>query len=220
MIDSYFRNPYQRFIIHPLLRWKIMHRLSPDKLTILGLLTGTLIPVCLHLKSSLWALVFLSLSGFFDTLDGSLARHLKKISPKGAILDITTDRIVEFAIILGLYLYSPEKRALLALGMLGAVLLCVTTFLVVGIFQKKCSEKSFHYSPGIIERGEAFLFFAFMMLFPSLFTILSLIFISLTLITSCIRVFQFIKNFRMESETNSPKKPNSSQYKKRKEDAS
>lgn len=194
MIDSNFRTPYQRLVIHPLLKWKTLHRFSPQMFTLLGMLTGILVPFCLYFQRSILALVFLALSGFFDTLDGSLARHLGKASPKGAALDITADRLVEFAIILGLYLYFPEKRALLSIGMLGAILICITTFLVVGVFEQNDSEKSFHYSPGLIERGEAFIFFALMVLFPSLFSPIALIFISLTSITAYIRVFQFIKN--------------------------
>lgn len=194
MIDSNFRTPYQRLVIHPLLKWKTLHRFSPQMFTLLGMLTGILVPFCLYFQSSILALVLLALSGFFDTLDGSLARHLGKASPKGAVLDITADRLVEFAIILGLYLYFPEKRALLCIGMLGAILICITTFLVVGVFEQNDSEKSFHYSPGLIERGEAFIFFALMVLFPSLFSPIALIFISLTSITAYIRVFQFIKN--------------------------
>lgn len=194
MIDSNFRTPYQRLVIHPLLKWKTLHRFSPQMFTLLGMLTGILVPFCLYFQSSILALVLLALSGFFDTLDGSLARHLGKASPKGAVLDITADRLVEFAIILGLYLYFPERRALLCIGMLGAILICITTFLVVGVFEQNDSEKSFHYSPGLIERGEAFIFFALMVLFPSLFSPIALIFISLTSITAYIRVFQFIKN--------------------------
>ena len=194
MIDSNFRTPYQRLVIHPLLKWKTLHRFSPQMFTLLGMLTGILVTFFLYFQSSILALVLLALSGFFDTLDGSLARHLGKASPKGAALDITADRLVEFAIILGLYLYFPEKRALLCIGMLGAILICITTFLVVGVFEQNDSEKSFHYSPGLIERGEAFIFFALMVLFPSLFSPIALIFISLTSITAYIRVFQFIKN--------------------------
>lgn len=194
MIDSNLRNPYQRLIITPLLKWGIVTRISPNMFTLCGTVTGLIIPLCLYFQSSFWALFFLGFSGFFDTLDGSLARHLGKVTPKGAVLDITSDRFVEFAIILGLYFQAPEGRGLILLGMLGAIFLCVTTFLVVGIFQENSSEKSFHYSPGLIERGEAFIFFALMILFPSIFAPLALLFIGLTFLTAYRRIYQFIKN--------------------------
>lgn len=192
MIDSNFRAPYQRLVVHPILKWKGIHRFSPQMFTLIGALTGILIPFCLYFHRSILALIFLTLSGFFDTLDGSLARHLEKTSPKGAALDITADRLVEFSIIMGLYLYFPEERGLASLGMLGAILICVTTFLVVAVFEQNDSEKSFHYSPGLIERGEAFIFFTLMILFPFLFTPIALIFTTLTLITAYFRISQFL----------------------------
>lgn len=75
--------------------------------------------------------------------------------------------------------------------MLTSILLCVTSFLVVGIFTEKQTEKSFYYSPGLIERGEAFFFFILMILFPSYFVLLSSLFILLVLLTTAIRVVQF-----------------------------
>ena len=193
MIDSNFRSPYQKLIIHPLLNIGWIKTLSPVKVTLAAALFGALIPLFLYYGATSPALICLGLSGFCDTLDGSLARAQGTPSPKGAVLDIVSDRFVELAIIIGLYLYAPEGRALLSLFMLGSVLLCITTFLVVGIFQENASEKSFHYSPGLIERGEAFLFFALMILFPSLFTPLTLLFGGLTLITAIIRTSQFVK---------------------------
>ena len=133
------------------------------------------------------------MTGFLDTLDGSLARHLKTTSPKGTVFDITSDRLVEFSIILGLYAFDPTHRALGTLLMLGSVLICVTSFLVVGIFEDNQTEKGFHYSPGIMERAEAFLFFGAMILFPSYFMILAILFTSLVFLTAVIRLSQFSK---------------------------
>lgn len=135
------------------------------------------------------------ISGFLDTLDGSLARHLKIASPQGAALDIICDRITEFAIILGLYAVDPNTRALSTIMMLGSILICVTSFLVVGVFVEKSAEKSFFYSPGLIERAEAFIAFAIMILFPSLFTIVSFVFSFLVLITAAVRMHQFFRGF-------------------------
>lgn len=161
--------------------------------TLIGAASGIIIPLLLYSQQSISALVFLGISGFCDTLDGALARHKNLASPSGTVLDIVADRLVEWAILLGLFLYAPESRGLMTIWMLGSVLLCITTFLVVGIFQENSSEKSFHYSPGLIERAEAFIFFSLMILFPRFFTFLALLFGSLTFLTATIRVKQFIK---------------------------
>ena len=192
MIDSKFRNPYQKWIIAPLLKWPFLTRRSPMGLTLLGLLFGLLVPLLLFKGESLLALCSLAASGFFDTLDGSIARFQETTSQTGAALDITVDRIVEFCLVLGLYLYLPETRALLCLLMLGSILFCITTFLVVGIFTQNTSAKSFHYSPGLIERAEAFLFFGLMILFPQWFHFLALLFTLLVTLTGCVRIGQFL----------------------------
>jgi len=193
MIDSYYRSPYQKHFLEPLIKRGLFNALTPTRVTVLALLSGALIPLFLITHQTLFAFLCLLVSGFFDTLDGSLARHQNQTSPQGAILDITSDRIVEFSIILGLYLFAPESRALSCLWMLGSVFLCITTFLVVGILEENTSDKSFHYSPGIIERGEAFIFFSLMILFPSFFTPIAILFTLLVFLTSFLRIRKFFK---------------------------
>ncbi len=191
MIDSSMRSLYQKLIINPLLKLKWLQKLHPNFLTLLATLTGLCIPLLLLNHHAYAAFLALTLSGFFDTLDGSMARFKNKATPQGAAFDITSDRLVEFAILLGFYLFMPNERGLAVICMLGSILLCITTFLVVGIFTENGSEKSFHYSSGLIERGEAFFFFGMMILIPELFIYLAYVFTCLVLITALVRLAQF-----------------------------
>lgn len=195
MIEAHFRTTYQCLCITPLLNLGFFQKLHPHTLTSTACLLGISIIPLLSFGFSFWAFGMLMISGFLDTLDGSLARHLKIASPQGAALDIICDRITEFAIILGLYAVDPNTRALSTIMMLGSILICVTSFLVVGVFVEKSAEKSFFYSPGLIERAEAFIAFAIMILFPSLFTIVSFVFSFLVLITAAVRMHQFFRGF-------------------------
>lgn len=192
MIDSYYRHFYQQVCIEPLLPF--FYRFSPQTLTLTSCLFG--ISVCPLLGYGFPWIAFLALllSGFLDTLDGSLARYLNVISSKGAALDILCDRIVETAVIVGLFFVDPETRGLSSLLMLGSILLCVTSFLVVGIFVENQSAKSFFYSPGLIERSEAFIFFSIIILFPATFLIASYLFTVLTCLTALVRLWEFIRN--------------------------
>lgn len=191
MIDSYFRTPYQSTIINPLLPRLMQSKLSPNFYTGLSLFFGILITPSLALGAPILGFVLLLLSGFLDTIDGSLARAKGQATPKGAVFDIFSDRAVEVSIILGLFLINPEERGLLCLLMLGSAFLCVTTFLVVGIFVQNEGEKGFHYSAGIMERSEAFFFFSLMILLPSLFIPLAWLFSCLVTLTAIIRMRQF-----------------------------
>ncbi len=163
------------------------------KATFIGLLFGVGVAPLLAFKFSWTAIICLLISGYFDTLDGSLARNQKKTSPLGAVFDITSDRLVEFSVIFGLFLYDPMPRAIPSFLMLGSAFLCVTSFLVVGIFSQNKSEKGFHYSFGIIERTEAFLFWTVMVVVPQTFSFLAYTFAFLVFLTAAIRLFQFSK---------------------------
>jgi phosphatidylglycerophosphate synthase len=173
------------------LRISTLRAIHPNIFTLIALLLGSAILPCLVLNLRITAFIFLLLSGFLDTLDGSLARARGKSSPKGAAFDIISDRIVEVAIVLGLYMVDPTERALPSLLMLGSILICVTSFLIVGVFTENSSSKSFHYSPGLIERAEAFVFFGAMILIPSAFVMLAYLFSALVLLTALIRTVQF-----------------------------
>lgn len=195
MIDSRLRSAYQKYLVDPVLSFPWMKNRRPLHITALSTLFGLAAAAFLAFDLSFWAVFFLLASGYFDTLDGSLARLQNTVSPAGAVLDISSDRLVEFSIILGFFLSNPLARALPCLLMLGSVLLCITSFLVVGIFSQNSSEKSFHYSPGLMERTEAFLFWIAMILFPAFFSPLAYTFSALVFFTAAARVKEFLLKF-------------------------
>lgn len=191
MIDSFFRPLYQKIFIDPVLAIPFVRKLSPLSVSLIGILVGILTIPFIAFDFKWIGILLILASGYCDTLDGSLARLQKRSSSMGAAIDIVGDRAVEFSIILGLFFYDPSHRALTTLFMLGSILLCVTSFLVVGIFSQNHSEKSFHYSPGLVERAEAFIFWIAMIIWPESYTYLAYLFISLVLLTTAIRLNQF-----------------------------
>lgn len=191
MIDSHCRAPFQKAFIDPVFKFfPLLLRISPFYITLLAMFCGALAAPLLFFKQTWLALFFILFSAYCDILDGSLAREAKKSSNAGAVLDVFCDRFVEFCIILGLYLFDPA-RALYCLLMLGSAYLCVCSFLLVAIFKKNNSQKSFHYSPGLIERTEAFFLFTAMLVFPKLFILLALAFTILTAFTAFVRIGEF-----------------------------
>lgn len=191
MIERYLRPSYQRVIADPLAKW--MRGISPLHITYLSCLTGVVSSFFIAFQFPILAVIFLLMSGILDTLDGTIARLVNKTSDTGSALDIISDRIVEFSIISGLFFVDPENRSMLALYMLGSCYLCITCFLVVGIFKTNQSHKNFHYSPGLIERAEAFIFFIAMIIWPEFFSLLAFSFIGLVLLTSYLHIRQFVK---------------------------
>ena len=192
MLEEWIRNPYQRLLVDPVVK-VISPKITPIKLTMTAALLGTLFIPAAIMGFSFSAILLLLLSGYCDTIDGSLARYRNDSSDLGAVLDIMSDRWVEACVIVGLYCTDPGARALPCLFMLASILLCVTSFLVVGIFTENDSHKGFHYSCGLVERAEAFIFFIAMIVLPSFFNEFALIFSGLVLLTAIIRLAQFVK---------------------------
>lgn len=190
MIDSYFRSTYQNVLVDPVVSRLAQQKITPNGITLCACLVGIGFAPAMWLSYPYLAATLLLISGYLDTLDGSLARHTNSSSDAGAILDIVCDRIVEFAAVLGLFFYAPQTRAMPCLLILGSFYLCITTFLVVGIFESNDSEKSFHYSPGLIERTEAMIFFILAAVFENNFFILAAVFSVLVFLTAFIRLFQ------------------------------
>ena len=79
--------------------------LSPNKVTLLGIIVAGTSAV-LASRGYLFAsgIIFLA-SGFFDMIDGALARETGKVTKFGAFLDSVTDRISEAIVLLGIIIY-------------------------------------------------------------------------------------------------------------------
>ncbi len=108
-----------------------------------------------------WALTALLASGLCDAVDGRVARLGGGATPWGGVLDLTFDRIVEAAVLLGIALPRPEWHGpALLLACTWYVNLCI--FLAVGAATERVDgrggEKLIVYPPGLLERSESLLF--------------------------------------------------------------
>ncbi|HUI00947.1 MAG TPA: CDP-alcohol phosphatidyltransferase family protein [Nitrososphaerales archaeon] len=66
------------------------------------------------------------LSGFFDILDGAVARATKRTSARGAFLDSTLDRVAELAIYLGILVGNYTSPALVLVALASSLLVSYT----------------------------------------------------------------------------------------------
>ena len=104
---SFARKPLQ-----PIVRLLIALKISPNLLTILSLPVSIIVCYFFAIGKFVIAGIFLILVGFFDTLDGEVARKSNPINRKGAFLDSTIDRISEFLVFLGLFIYFRHNPAI------------------------------------------------------------------------------------------------------------
>jgi len=195
MLETYCRHHYQRLLVDPLATMiKRIDFITPNLISLFACLIGILTWPLITYHDNYLAIIFLWLSGYLDTLDGTLARMSQRHSNHGTMLDIMSDRIVEFAVIFALLSINPAQRAFICLMMLASISICVNTFLVAGIFNRQASTKSFYYSPGFIERAEAFIFFTAMVIFPTVFNSLAITFSLLVLYTTFMHMWHFFKH--------------------------
>jgi CDP-diacylglycerol---glycerol-3-phosphate 3-phosphatidyltransferase len=90
--------------------------ISPNALTIAGLVIIVLSAVAVAMNYLLAAAILMLLSGLFDILDGAVARYAKKMTKFGAVMDSTFDRFSEGILFLGLLvLYTPRADLLFAI---------------------------------------------------------------------------------------------------------
>jgi phosphatidylglycerophosphate synthase len=104
-------------------------KLSPDMVTIVGLLMHIPIAWLIATSHNYWAAGLLVVFGLFDTLDGELARLQKRASARGMLLDASTDRMKEVFLYMGaayvLTQSATPQRAVWAVAACGASL-CVS----------------------------------------------------------------------------------------------
>jgi archaetidylinositol phosphate synthase len=75
---------------------------NPNVLTIIGFFTGILSGYMFATGNLLYGGILIALSGFFDVIDGAVARNHGSHSQFGSILDSTTDRLTDAFIIMGI----------------------------------------------------------------------------------------------------------------------
>jgi archaetidylinositol phosphate synthase len=100
----------------------------------------------------------LLVSALLDGLDGTVAREHASATPLGGLMDLSFDRIVEAAVILGITLRRPELH-LPALVLVTTWYVNITIFLAVGAALDRRGPKLIDYPPGLLERTEAIIFF-------------------------------------------------------------
>lgn len=128
----------------------VLHRLrvSPDHLTLAGLVFGLLAGAAFAQARPVLGGFFFGLSGLSDMLDGSLARTAGETTPFGSFLDSVTDRYTECFVFGGLAWHYASSRELLL------VIAALTGSLLVSYTKARAEAIIGHCDVGILERPE------------------------------------------------------------------
>ncbi len=138
-------------LIHRLFPFLFVRRLNPNLLTVCGVIVSSFAAAAFMSGRVPLGGVLILAGGFFDLVDGVVARHHGISTRFGAFLDSTLDRVVDMALLLGLVLFYAGA------GESGHVLLAgyaMAATVLVSYAQAKAEQVVPDFNVGLFERGE------------------------------------------------------------------
>ncbi|MFK7865312.1 MAG: CDP-alcohol phosphatidyltransferase family protein [Pseudohongiellaceae bacterium] len=167
-------------------------RLTPNQVTVLGLVVALIAALLVAQGAFVWALIVWWLSRLLDALDGIYARASQQTSDFGAFLDIQLDMLAYSAMIIGFYVQFPAF-ALQWLLILLCYVLCIAGALGLGSFENKrglndSSGRGLRIAVGLAEGGETGIFYSIFLIMPGLLHITTWLWLLVLTITIIARI--------------------------------
>jgi CDP-diacylglycerol--glycerol-3-phosphate 3-phosphatidyltransferase len=125
---------------------------SPNALTVIGVVLNGLVALVIALGELRWGGVFLLVASGFDMIDGAVARATGAVSKFGGFLDSTLDRYSEVIVYVGLLIYLLDTDD----ADVGAVLvlLSATGALLVSYARARAESAGYGATVGLFARTE------------------------------------------------------------------
>ncbi len=182
---SEVRKTVAYYLTQPAVRLLARTSVTPNTITWFGFLV-TVGAAALIITGHLFAAGFVVLSaGFFDILDGALARSTNRITQFGAVLDSTLDRLAEAVLLLSIlifYVLRANERPVIVVSLVSIAL--IGSFLVSYV-RARAEALGLECQVGLFTRAERVVVLALGLL-------LSQIDYALIIALSIIVVFSFI----------------------------
>ena len=109
MIDTLLGRPGSRgaSVFDAIARSLVAAGIGPNSLTCTALALGLVAAALFFVDHGWWAMLVLVGSGLLDAVDGRVARLGRGATAWGGVLDLTSDRVVEAAVLLGVVVPHP-----------------------------------------------------------------------------------------------------------------
>jgi CDP-diacylglycerol--glycerol-3-phosphate 3-phosphatidyltransferase len=142
------------FIVDPVVTFLAQYRLSPDTLTVAGMVAHFFFAWLIAIGQMQWASVAMFFIVPLDAFDGALARKLgRKQGGFGAFLDSTLDRLAEVILFGGfIYYYVRQENEL----MLAVAYIAITGSLMVSYTRARAEALELSCKVGILSRVERY----------------------------------------------------------------
>ena len=137
--------------------------LTPNVFTLIGLVVGVVAALLFAYGMQLWAGFVLIICGFFDLIDGAVARVVGRETAFGGVLDSVVDRYVDFLIFAGIiyaFINGELAEAGLLPGWAWGILAIVGSLMVSYTRARAEAAGSGKLDVGVAERGERIIILA------------------------------------------------------------
>ena len=189
MFDGKFRGPVDR-AVKPLGNGLRRTGLTPDHLTVVGLVIGIAAAIAIGAGNLLLGLFLVILAALPDLLDGALAKASGAASQRGAFFDSTVDRITDALLLggIGWYLATEESAHMV---LLPYALASVSA--LISYQRAKAESLGLDAKGGLMERAERIVLICLGLLIEPLLVPILWIMLVLTSITA---IQRFVKVWR------------------------
>jgi len=138
-------------VVHALFPFLFWRPLNPNLLSLFGAVVSVGAASAFlagHLRTGGWLMIA---AGFFDLVDGAVARHNHTASTFGAFLDSTLDRLVDMAVLAGMIMFYAAHGAP-GIALVAGVAL--VSSVLVSYAKARAEVVMGHLEGGLFERGE------------------------------------------------------------------
>ena len=189
MFDGHLRAPVEK-AVKPIGDRLRRTRLTPDHLTVVGLVVALLAAIAIGLGWHAVGLLLVILAALPDLLDGALAKASNTSSQRGAFFDSVIDRVTDALLFGGVaWHFASEESAHLALLPMAVALMSS----VISYERAKAESLGLSAKGGIMERAERIILLCLGLLFPVI--LIPIMWIMLVLVTVT-AVQRFVKVWR------------------------
>lgn len=196
----YFYSTEARRLFEPLTAVLGRTRISPNALTVLGLLLAGVTAALVWTDHFIAAAIVFTLGGICDMLDGAVARLSAKVTPMGAFLDSTADRIGEGIVLTAIALaYARdgiESGDTASLWVVGAAFVTMIGSFLVSYTRARAEALGLDCKVGLMTRPERLVLLGAGLLFEG-FGVLAVVMYILAVLTA-VTVLQRILHVRRQ----------------------
>ena len=148
--SSGFRDTVASHLTQPVVRFLARTSITPSALTWFGFLLAVGAAALIFTGHLFAAGLVVLFAGFFDMLDGALARYTDRTTLFGAVLDSTLDRLSEAVLLIGILLYIVNQSSVAVL----LVFLALLGSLLVSYIRARAEALGLECRVGLFTRAE------------------------------------------------------------------